>query len=57
MKFNYKTIKLMPLCDLHYYCGKAKLAQGNGSAFSQMLENRIAKLEKEIAKRQLLTLA
>jgi hypothetical protein len=51
MKFDTKSLKQMSLADLHYYCGKAKLSQGNGPAFSQMLENRIIKLEREINNR------
>lgn len=51
MKFDSKTIKAMSTPELHYYAGKAIFAQGNGSAFSQMLENRIARIEKELARR------
>lgn len=47
-----KEIKTASLADLHYAAGKAKLSQGNGANFSQMLENRIAAIEKEIAKRK-----
>lgn len=44
-------IKTASLSDLHYAAGKAILAQGNGANFSQMLENRITAIEKEIKKR------
>jgi len=44
-------IKKASLPDLHYAAGKAILAQGNGPNFSQMLENRITAIEKEIKKR------
>lgn len=44
-------IKTASLADLHYAAGKAIFAQGNGPAFSQMLENRLTAINKEIAKR------
>lgn len=46
-----KEIKTASLGDLHLAAGKAKLSQGNGPSFSRMLENKIEKLDAEIAKR------
>ncbi len=46
-------IKTATLSELHYAAGKAILSQGNGPAFSQILENRINAIEKEISKRSL----
>ena len=46
-----KEIKTATLSQLHYAAGRAIMAQGNGPAFSQMLENRITAIEKEIKKR------
>lgn len=44
-------IKTATLSTLHYAAGKAILAQGTGPNFSQMLENRLTAINKEIAKR------
>lgn len=44
-------IKAASTADLFYYLGKTKFSQGNGPEFSQMLENRIEKIEKELKKR------
>lgn len=46
-----KEIKTASLGDLHLAAGMAKLSQGDGPNFSRMLENRIEKLDAEIAKR------
>ena len=56
MKFGLKDIKKMSLSDLYYYAGKAMLSQGNGCNYSQMLENRIERINKEIEKRTSLPL-
>lgn len=51
MKFDRKSIRVMSIAELYYYCARALLAQGTGPRYSQMLENRIVALSKEITKR------
>jgi len=45
-------IKTASLSELQYAAGKAMLAQGSGPNFSQMLENRLIAINKEIERRQ-----
>lgn len=45
-------IKTASTGDLLYYAGKAMLSQGEGPNFSQMLENRLTKINQEIDKRK-----
>lgn len=45
-------IKNASLSELHYAAGNAMLSQGEGANFSQMLENRLIAINKEIERRQ-----
>lgn len=49
--FRLKDIKNYTVSELYNFRGRALLSQGNGYMFSQMLENRIEKLKKELEKR------
>jgi hypothetical protein len=49
--FRLKDIKNYTVSELYNFRGRALLSQGNGYLFSQMLENRIEKLKKELEKR------
>lgn len=49
--FKLKDIKKYTTGELYIFRGKALNSQGNGPAFSQMLENRIEKIGKELIKR------
>ena len=50
-QFRLKDIKNYTVSELYIFRGRAILGQGNGYMFSQMLENRIEKLKKELEKR------
>ena len=49
--FRLKDIKTYSISELYVFRGKAMLSQGSGHLFSQMLENRIDKIGKELKKR------
>ena len=49
--FKLKYIKKYSIAELYNFRAKAILSQGNGTNFSQMLENRIEKLGIELEKR------
>jgi len=50
-----KDIKTAKNGELLIWQAKAMNAQGNGANFSQMLENRIEKIQKELDKRHKVT--
>jgi hypothetical protein len=50
--FKLSEIKKYTIAQLYRYRAKAILSQGNGPAFSQMLENRIEKIDNELIKRE-----
>ena len=50
-----KDIKTAKNDELLIWQAKAMNAQGNGNSFSQMLENRIEKIQKELDKRHKVT--
>lgn len=49
--FKLKDIKNYSVAELYNFRAKAILSQGNGSSYSQMLENRIEKLGEELTRR------
>lgn len=49
--FRLKDIKTYTDSELYIFSGKAMLSQGQGYTFSQMLENRIIKIKKELQRR------
>ncbi len=49
--FRLNDIKSYTVSELYIFRGKALLSQGNGHLFSQMLENRIQKIDIELQKR------
>jgi hypothetical protein len=49
--FRLKDLKKYNVGQLYTFRAKALLSQGNGPDFSQMLENRIDKIGKELIKR------
>lgn len=50
-KFRLRYIKTYTISELYYFRAKAILSQGNGHLFSQILENRIDKIGKELERR------
>ena len=49
--FRLKDIKKYSVSQLYNYRANALLSQEHGPKFSQMLENRIDKLKKELERR------
>ncbi len=49
--FRLNDIKRYTVSELYIFRAKALLSQGSGNMFSQMLENRIQKIDFELQKR------
>ena len=49
--FRLNDIKSYTVSELYIFKAKALLSQGSGNMFSQMLENRIQKIDFELQKR------